>query len=614
MATTEPLAVRKRHRRQRACINCNERKVKCDLAKPCSECLKKSLDCVYVTPTIATLNKTALKEVANRMSVEMAIYKQLEVFWRNLTQSAWAGNLTRKSPQVENYMTNSLGMDLDDQSTLQTLAALFMFSRCAEILLPQYTANFDGTAAKHYWQLLTNPIHFDLSVDFEDQSFADQKRASGIAVTSPNTKLPTHATQDAVHSPVFSPSPTEEAQRPKRSPSTFSGPTSPTSNCSHSTQPHSSNSPEFVFPPYQCQPKSYDHKVDGKLVGVNGRLFDPLDDFMRVKFTSATDLINLLEYGVAFLIGMIVMEREEIVKHLGLNCRRILNDLIVLRKDQLTSELAARLVNCATIMSFYFAATSQWGVLNSVLLFAHSISLEHKLHESEPLITSRVYLILLWYTRTQGEREYYLRICRSYFPCENGIDFRCEFSYISSALRSQSAYEPCLETKETPYAYWERVAGYLDDCDRTFELLDKFGLAEHSLLYFKSLSCVMRAELGPRLGHGEWPIEQGLLLQKHIAGLSDIHTMAAISQLKFFCNDVGPKSPVFIFRGKKITVSAYILSVLDQISVAPLSAPTSEVLSYGSKMPTYVMPGKEEDPGMRYTSSQRAKKAQSMES
>jgi hypothetical protein len=591
------------------------------------------------------------------MTVEMDIYKKLEVYWRNLAQSAWAGNWSgEKAKGEEGGVSFSSETDIDSRSSILTLASLLMFARATEIILPQYTTNFEGKAAKNYWSLLTKPIHFDLNRDFEDSTYTLEKRSLGIYRPRTSDQIPFHTTQDAMRSNVLInleskteterqfaplnlpasafPTPPHAQAAPSSSSSSSASPSaaslqssphpgSPASSATNTSGATSPRSPgesrleasssasasrsSFVFPSYHQQPPSYDHKAGAALVTTHGRLFDPLDDFMRVKFTSATDLVNLLEYGAAFLIGLLIMEKAEITEHFALNCRRILNDLIWLRKDQLTPELASRLVNCATIMAFYYAATSQWGILSSVLLFAHTIASEHQLHQRDPIITARVHLTLLWFARTQGEREYYMRICSSDFPCEQGIDFRCKFSYVSASLRSQKMDEPCTDTGESAEEFWERVASYLDDCDRAFELLDKFGLAPHSLLYFKSLACVMRAELGPRVRHPEWTVEQGMLLQKELGGLSDIHTLAALSQLKSFCADVTATTAPFIYHSKTTTVSKYILSILDQISVAPpLSAPEAAILSVGaSSKPTFPTPQRHSDPGERFVASQQ---------
>lgn len=592
MSSTENRVKRKRNRRQRACIGCNERKVKCDLLKPCSECRRRGVECHYVKRTIETLTKSALRQVVNRMTIEMDVYRKLESYWRNLAESARLGHLTAQ----EETKGLSLGTmaDLSDKTVIMTLSTLFMFSRYAEMILPQYSVHFEAQTAKNYWALLSKTIHFDLNRDFDDASFVAEKRSHGVPIKRGYGPFPTHTTEDALVGELFQDP--EAAMKLKRDPA------------DSSSSDSASSRPDVVLPSYHEQPKTFNRELDdGVLVSSTGRFYDSLDDFMKVKLTSATDLVSLLEYGVAFLTGLYIMEAEEIMNHFSINCRRVLNELIMLHRHELKRDLAVRVVNCSIIMAFHYAAMSQWATLNSVLLFAHGLAVDHELHSTEPVLSARLYLVLLWYTRTQEERELYMNLCRQYFPSGGDIDFRCKFSYISSALRSQSAQEDSRLTEEGAYDFWKRVESYMDDCDATFAIMDKFGLKPCTLVMFRIIANVMRAEIGPRLGEHDWPIEQGLALQKEFSQLDDIHTLASLCYLKRFCHELGPHSVAFEYQGKVMKVATYLMGILESISCPPsFVAPEAELRAQtqnGFDQPTFAIPTISLEPYEQYTAA-----------
>lgn len=596
MSSAEEGVKRKRNRRQRACIGCNERKVKCDLLKPCGECRKRGADCQYVKRTIDTLTKSALRQVVNRMTIELDIYKKLENYWRNLAESARLGALT---PQEESKSALIGEIDFSDKTTVMTLSTLYMFSRYAEMILPQYYVNFDAQTARNYWNLLSAKIHFDLVNDFEDTSYLAEKKTAKIPIKRPYSPFPTHSTRDSMTGDVYT-----LTKMPQQGANTG---TASQQQFGAQQRLSTSKRPDLIIPGYFDQQKSHHHMVDGVLISSSGRQFDSLDDFMRVRVTSPNDLVSLLEYGVAFLTGLFIMEADDIMNHFAVNCRRLLNELIMMRRNELTGDLPVRTINCAIIMSFYYAVIEQWSVLNSILLFAHSLAVDHSLHMTEPVLSSRLYLVLLWYTRTPYERELYMGLCKQYFPSGGDIDFRCKFSYVSSALRSQSATEDCEITQESASEFWKRIEGYLDDCDATFAILEKFGLQPCTLAQFRSLSSLMRAELGPRIGEMDWPVQQALIVQKNFAGLDDIHTLASLCHLKRFCLEMGKNSAQFEYQGKIMTTSHYLVSVLEGISCPPSAvAPEAELRAQTtaiSPLSPFVVPTTRLEPYHRYQAS-----------
>lgn len=542
--------------------------------------------------TIETLTKSALRQVVNRMTIEMDIYKKLESYWRNLAESARLGHLNDQ--QESKGLMLGTTIDLADKTVVMTLSTLFMFSRYAEMILPQYSVHFDAQTAKNYWTLLSKTIHFDLNRDFDDAGFTSEKRSHGIPIKRLYGSFPTHSTADGLTTEPF-----QEMMAPK---------TAKSDPASSVASDAGVSRPDLVLPPYHEQPRTFNRELDdGVLVSSSGRLYDAMDDFMKVKLTSATDLVSLLEYGVAFLTGLFIMEANDIMDHFAINCRRIINELVMMHREELQRDLAVRVVNCSIIMSFHYAATANWSTLSSVLLFAHALAVDHELHSSEPVLSARLYLVLLWYTRTQDERELYMNLCRQYFPSGGDIDFRCKFSYISSALRSQSAQDDSRITEEGAYDFWRRVESYMDDCDATFAIMSKFGLKPCTLTMFRTISHVMRAELGPRLGEHEWPIEQGLALQMEFAELDDIHTLASLCYLKRMCHEIGTNSAYFEYQGKLIQVSQYILGILESISCPPsVVAPEAELRAQSLNImdhPTFTIPNISMEPYEKYTAA-----------
>lgn len=96
----------------------------------------------------------------------------MEVFWRNMTVSALFGDLTNLTkPGIEHaadfrpFPFPCSSVDLDDPATISSLAAINMFIRRIEMVLPHYRTSFDYTVAGKYWRLFSRPIHVDLNSD-----------------------------------------------------------------------------------------------------------------------------------------------------------------------------------------------------------------------------------------------------------------------------------------------------------------------------------------------------------------------------------------------------------------------------------------------------------------
>lgn len=78
------------HRRQhRSCVNCYQRKVRCNRILPCTPCARAGLQCVYPTTARAASNKApSLQDISDRLERLESLL--LETLGRNSTEHALA--------------------------------------------------------------------------------------------------------------------------------------------------------------------------------------------------------------------------------------------------------------------------------------------------------------------------------------------------------------------------------------------------------------------------------------------------------------------------------------------------------------------------------------------
>lgn len=171
-----------RHRPNHACLNCRNRKVKCDGIKPsCSNCYKRNQECVYNEITIK-LNKPKngykkansesdlfkLRAKIQRIECELISYKHLSKYWFHMANQL---NSIEKS-NVISWIKPNIQTAKIEQSKSLMIRCLNFFDKKSYMCFPNYKSDWNEDEAYFYWKLILmkdspqhnfSPAHNDIT-------------------------------------------------------------------------------------------------------------------------------------------------------------------------------------------------------------------------------------------------------------------------------------------------------------------------------------------------------------------------------------------------------------------------------------------------------------------
>lgn len=435
----------------------------------------------------------------------------------------------------------------------QAANVLDMFIKVAEMTMPYFKSHFSGSLSTLYWKLLTRPVHVDLTLGFDDPSWKLEQSAArhsqmlkervrGSFALSRSRSLP--------QEPLFPDLP----------------PTQPT--FTDLSRPHDMLQP--ASPPRTPNPSLFEPSFaldeHGLLQAPTGRRFDAMTDFLFVKSPRIEDILNLLEYGVAFLRGSSFLGWDEVNKLIRFNVERIIHTLVHHHRDSFDIIMIDRLVNCISIFALEREYTGQFDTIPPYLMMAYNMAIQSDLHLIDPGNTCRLIHMAIYFSESPKLRDAYAEDVLSTFNKLIGITIRTSFSYVMGSLLT-----PDSEPEASSMIFWKEVEKQLQHAELVIPHLDTaIDLPSSSTILFKCVFAVMRAELGPRLGHHDWPVQQACLIVKHLAALNDDHTMIATGLLVRFRIFARRHSVLFNLHGKQMLVSDYLAEQIRNIPTMPI--------------------------------------------
>lgn len=509
----------------------------------------------------------------------------------------------------------------------QATNVLQMFTVAAEMTMPYFKTYFNPQLSTMFWKLLTRPVHVDLTIGFDDPSWKleqtaarnerllreqqtrdvhhrtnsndsndDSHSSAHDASGQPANSHPKHGAFQLQRSKTLPDSPPlppelEHGFQPvyvdmTRTPTNYSiensqassktssqsAPSTARSSSDESTSNQSGsttapNTGRSWFNASLFEP-SFAPDEQGLFqapIGT-GRRFDALTDFLLIKSPRVEDIMSLLEYGVAFLRGSSFLGWSEVNTLIGFNVERIIHSLMYQHRAELDIRLVDRLVNCISIFALQREYTGHFDSISPYLMFAYNISVDFGLDKIDPQGVCRMLLTVLYYTGNPQLRDQYEAEALTRFADLTGIALRTRFGYVSGALLT-----PDSEPEASDPAFWAKVERYLIEAEYILPHLDSASdLPAASTILFKCIFAVMRAELGPRVNHHEWPVEQACLIAKHLCSLTDHNTFIATGLLVRFRLHTRRSSVHFNINGRSMLVSDYLADQIRAIPTMPV--------------------------------------------
>ena len=107
--------VRRRNRIISSCLECRRRKLKCDRGQPCTNCVKASRQCLFISPSFDAAAQAKLAEVKEKMGIlERSLEADLAQSNRARTEPLSAYNDFGSTPRGESYSGDEEEEDIKD--------------------------------------------------------------------------------------------------------------------------------------------------------------------------------------------------------------------------------------------------------------------------------------------------------------------------------------------------------------------------------------------------------------------------------------------------------------------------------------------------------------------
>jgi hypothetical protein len=505
------------------------------------------------------------KQFRDRNIITLNATRALDQYWQEFHRKGRPGVGARPVAPMEVFGPTSLEGPLSHlipapQHAMEMVWAgqaanvLHMFTVASEMTTPYFQTCFNPQLSTIYWKFLTRPVHVDLTEGFDDPSWRQEQNEARKRLQQ----------QEVGQKGSFA------ISRSKQIPNDFYGPSGDENrpvytDLSRSTaglppqrEKHTPN--PFLFEP-SLVPDEY-----GLFQAATGRRFDSMTDFLFLKSPHVEDIMSLLEYGVAFLRGSSLLCWTEVNTLIGFNVERIINCLLNHYNQDLDLNLVDRLVNSISIFALHREFTGQFSTIAPYMVMAFDIAVERGLHKIDPGNISRLILTVLYYTEIPEKRDFYEKLILETFADLPGIVLRERFSYVSGALLTPESQPEARDSE-----FWKKVERYLIEAELILPHLDTaVDLPAPCTILFKCLFAMMRAELGPRIGNHEWPIEQACLMATHLCSLGDHNTFIAVGLLVRFRIHSRRSSVYFNCHGRSVLVSDYLAEQIQNIPTMPV--------------------------------------------
>lgn len=282
------------------------------------------------------------------------------------------------------------------------------------------------------------------------------------------------------------------------------------------------------------------------------------------------ELVNRFEYAVAYLRGTVTLEWHDFARHLGRVSERILQCLIITRRPEfelVDPELTARLVDSVYLLSNWYARNGRYGALTGILLMVRNLAMDVNLESYNPLSATRVYVALVWWSRSSEQREEFFNWGMRYLPEVVGGDWVLKMAYVNSVVSTEPS------TVDSEDELWRTCVEFLDSAHTLVHLLDQSEtMPIGTIAAYKIYVGVLRAEIALRVDAGSEVASKSLMyLTKLLGSLSDDETLLILQYLHMYLHQTnGLSSDLTLPDGSSISLNDFLTQQLNTIPTMPL--------------------------------------------
>lgn len=482
--------IRPMHNIGQACKFCKKRHIRCDGNFPCTQCVKRNLQCAFGTKTKrGPKPKTDLYEHCNKLMVDLEVQKQIAEYWREQFMTAM-----RKHGKDGNEFVEEHGLHPPNAVTdLERNGSSNGFVSPGGSAGGAGGASMDESVASSessmvpYGRYTNSPSTLMMNVDSGGASMAAGSATNSSAVPY----VPQITNRD--------PKPTLTIEQLNNM---------------------------YVLFANQVQPLAPDYQV-------NFRAEVCLEVWNSTKaerdeMKEATALTEMFEHSVVAAHGFRLVAAPDVMHRFAKKAEDLLQLLFFQREAQCHPELAQRLVQVLIMLSFYYGGDDRDGSKQSVIMLAYQIISMHRTHIA-PATMHRVYYTMMSLSENQADRVYW-------FNQASSLATQMKIKSLASVTAASmmfifSSLHPKANFDQAPPSFTKpQLAAFLKKIDEarnyfmaTNTTVDGLPLSPDAVSTFSVLMNGCRSELLFLLGEfqsaqttAQWTIEVGAALERPV--------------------------------------------------------------------------------------------------
>lgn len=476
--------LRPTHNIGQACKFCKKRHIRCDGNFPCTQCVKRNLQCTFGTKTKrGPKPKTDLYEHCNKLMVDLEVQKQIAEYWREQFMTAM-----RKHGKDGNEFVEEHGLHppsaLTDVERTSTSNAFHS---------PASAAETPGGSMDETPNPETAVAPFAL-------------RYSGLASGATSNSLTAMSVDGPAPGAAYVPHITTRDPKPIITREQLDS--------------------MFTLFSNQILPLVPDYTVTFRsevcLEVWNSTKAD------RDEVSEATTLTELFEHSVVAAHGFRLVAIPDIMHRFAKKAEDLLQLLFFQREAQCHPELAQKLVQVLILLSFYYGGDDRDGSKQSVIMLAYQIISMHRTHIA-PATMHRVYYTMMSLSENQADRVYW-------FNQASSLATQMKIKSLASVTAASmmfifSSLHPKANFDQAPPSFTKpQLAAFLKKIDEarnyfmsTNTTIDGMPLSPDAVSTFSVLMNGCRSELLFLLGEfqsaqttAQWTIDVGSALERPV--------------------------------------------------------------------------------------------------
>jgi hypothetical protein len=488
--------IRPVHNIGQACKFCKKRHIRCDGNFPCTQCVKRNLQCTFGTKTKrGPKPKTDLYEHCNKLMVDLEVQKQIAEYWREQFMTAM-----RKHGKDGNEFVEEHGLhppfgssDIERAGASNGLVSSMNgpstdLSSSSTSPVPLHA--FKGENSPH------SPPSDSMDLVPSSSSISSSQVMS-VEASSGNRNG-----SGAVYVPHIS-------HRDPKPILSIDQLTSMYGLFSSHIQPLV---PDYVvsFSPELCLEVWNSTKAE------------------RDEVKDSAHLTDMFEHSVVAAHGFRLATEPETMHRFAKKSEDLLQLLFFQREAQCHPELAQKLVQVLILLSFYYGGDDRDGSKQSVIMLAYQIISMHRTHIA-PATMHRVYYTMMSLSENQADRVYWFNQASS-LATQMKIKSLASITaasmmFIFSSLHPKANFDqaPPSFTKPQLSAFLKKIDEARNFFITTNTTVDGMPLTQEAVSTFSVLMNGCRSELLFLLGEfqsaqttAQWTIEAGASLQRPV--------------------------------------------------------------------------------------------------